>query len=612
MSKPDKKRKIIFTILTFLIPVIFFLFLELFFTIFNLFPQQPLFIEDGNIVKINSNVGERYFNRKIMPVPNLYPQTFQSIKKENTFRIFCLGGSTTAGFPYEMTVPFPKQLEIMLRKDYPSKNIEVVNLGLSAVNSFTVLDWVPDILKQEPDLIIIYMGHNEFYGAYGTGSTISISNNAAIVRFVMKLRHYRTTQMLLSIINTFVTESSDAQSTTVMEKIVSENFIAADSELRQITLQNYSDNLELILNECVNNNTPVILSNLVSNLKDQKPLDSYNSNPEDSSSALYFYNAALGALANNDSLKAYLLFSEARDRDGIPFRASSELSKVIKMKSEEFKSAFVDMNNAFRYFSPGGTPGDNLFCDHLHPNPMGYRIMANEFRNAIAKKGFLPEENQKKTYSLTPEIVTGLDWEIGGLKIYKLKHSWPFGNERVNYGNYIPITDAQTVKTAKSYLFDHHTWGRAHEEMAEYYKNSGNFEQACIEYLAIVEIYPEKINFYTKLINCAKKINAWKLVQETSLKALVHARVKGEFYYDLAFSDRVLGNVESALSSLRAAIKSEGSSKDQMARYHFTYVSFLLDAGRVEAAREAYQDFITLFPDYPPAKGLEEKINNFR
>src|SRR6056297_452172 len=133
------KKDTSFKIIAVFLPILLVIFLEFIFRLFNLFPQIPLFNEDEeqNLVTVNFRIGERYFNKRKVPVPNLYPQTFDYKKETGTFRIFCLGGSTTAGFPYEMTVPFPQQLKFMLQENLPGKHFEVINLGLSAINSFT-------------------------------------------------------------------------------------------------------------------------------------------------------------------------------------------------------------------------------------------------------------------------------------------------------------------------------------------------------------------------------------------------------------------------------------------------------------------------------------------
>lgn len=134
-----------------LTPLLLLALFEFSLRLFNLFPREPLFVEavqDGReVVQINPGVATRYFNPKKVVVPNLYPETFSRSRSENTFRIFCLGGSTTAGFPFEFQVPFPARLKSLLSSQYPRTHFEVINLGLSAVNSFTVLDFIPEVLE---------------------------------------------------------------------------------------------------------------------------------------------------------------------------------------------------------------------------------------------------------------------------------------------------------------------------------------------------------------------------------------------------------------------------------------------------------------------------------
>jgi len=64
-------------------------------------------------------------------------------------------------------------LKHRLSHTFPNKNIEVINTGITAVNSYTLWDLTDDIIEQKPDLVIIYAGHNEYYGALGVGSIIT-------------------------------------------------------------------------------------------------------------------------------------------------------------------------------------------------------------------------------------------------------------------------------------------------------------------------------------------------------------------------------------------------------------------------------------------------------
>ena len=56
-------------------------------------------------------------------------QEFKLDKPKNGLRIFCFGGSTTAGRPYSSTTAFPNWLKLSLQNIDPSKSFEVINVG---------------------------------------------------------------------------------------------------------------------------------------------------------------------------------------------------------------------------------------------------------------------------------------------------------------------------------------------------------------------------------------------------------------------------------------------------------------------------------------------------
>jgi lysophospholipase L1-like esterase len=122
---------------------------------------------------LNPDLPYKYFYN-IEQAPSTLPDGFDKIKKENAFRVFVLGGSSTAGWPYVPNAAFSRHIKRRLELLYPKNTIEVINLGISAINSYSLRDFIPGIIKQQPDLVIIYAGHNEYYGALGVGSTSSL------------------------------------------------------------------------------------------------------------------------------------------------------------------------------------------------------------------------------------------------------------------------------------------------------------------------------------------------------------------------------------------------------------------------------------------------------
>ena len=70
---------------------------------------------------------------------------------------------------------FPRQIEIFLRRQLPDRRVEVLNAGIVGINSFALVDFVPRMLACQPDLVVLYTGHNEFYGPGGVGSSATLA-----------------------------------------------------------------------------------------------------------------------------------------------------------------------------------------------------------------------------------------------------------------------------------------------------------------------------------------------------------------------------------------------------------------------------------------------------
>ncbi len=86
-------------------------------------------------------------------------------KAPGTYRILCLGGSTT----YETGVPefgrtWPAQMQEILRQRLGRDNVEVINAGCPQWNSWeSLIDLQLRGLQLEPDLVIVYCGTNEIF-----------------------------------------------------------------------------------------------------------------------------------------------------------------------------------------------------------------------------------------------------------------------------------------------------------------------------------------------------------------------------------------------------------------------------------------------------------------
>jgi tetratricopeptide (TPR) repeat protein len=93
------------------------------------------------------------------------PQSFPVHKSENTYRIFTFGGSTTWGEPWGPDGSFSYWLQHDLKLLYPDIEIEVINTGMKGWGSTRVLQILNEAVDYNPDLFIVYTGHNEFRDA---------------------------------------------------------------------------------------------------------------------------------------------------------------------------------------------------------------------------------------------------------------------------------------------------------------------------------------------------------------------------------------------------------------------------------------------------------------
>src|SRR3984957_17025785 len=181
-----------------LLPVVVLFLLEMGLRIFHYGYDTSLFIEyprDPRYLVLNPNASRRYFTDPTMaPTGNSEP--FKKTKDENPCRIFILGESTTIGYPYFHNGSFHRWLQYRLTRSFPGRSFEIINLSITAVNSYTVLGFAKELVDYRPDAVLIYSGHNEYYGTLGVASTSRLSGNRTLIRLMLALRRLRLVQWL--------------------------------------------------------------------------------------------------------------------------------------------------------------------------------------------------------------------------------------------------------------------------------------------------------------------------------------------------------------------------------------------------------------------------------
>lgn len=81
-------------------------------------------------------------------------------KPAGTFRILCIGASTTEEGPTN-DLTYPALLEAIMNRHFGFNRVDVINCGISGMNSLKHRMRVGDYLSLEPDLVVIYNAVND-------------------------------------------------------------------------------------------------------------------------------------------------------------------------------------------------------------------------------------------------------------------------------------------------------------------------------------------------------------------------------------------------------------------------------------------------------------------
>ncbi len=538
-----QKRERIFKLILFAFPLFLFLMIEGLLRVFNYGGELALFIpkeEAPGLIRINDNVGRRYFSAKEV-LPETSNDVFPAAKATNAYRIFFLGGSSTFGYPYAHNGSMSKMLGQRLADYFPDRRIEIVNLGMPAINSFSLLDFTDEILTQQPDALVIYAGHNEFYGALGAGSTESLGASRGFINFYLELQRIKIMLLFRDGIEKLKgllasTASSSTSSSTLMEQMVDNEAIPFGSETYQRAHEFFRANIGELIARARQKNVRVLLSELVSNVRDQEPFVSLYAPATDraayqkvlaAAQALENAGEYAGALARYDALlaideqpalthfrrgrclealgdydSARKSYERARDLDGLRFRASSDLNNVLRGLAQAHNVPLIPMVQAFEAESPHGLISNNLMLEHLHPNLRGYFIMGRACAEALRRDGLIARE-WNETCARPDSVywnergVTLLDEEVAAIRIAVLKDSWPFvlkGKPRAFV--YAPRNEFE--KIAYATWQREITWEEAHVKIAEQHSNARRFAEAVREYEALIMETPYNVSPYVR------------------------------------------------------------------------------------------------------------------
>ncbi len=450
---------------------------------------------------INRDVAKRYFVQAGMTIPEPHDETFELVKQPDTKRIFCIGESTMEGFPYEFHATAPAFLRDRLRALLPQHRIEVINVGLSAVGSYVVLDFMGELMNYQPDLFIVYVGHNEFYGAYGVGSTIAIGGGQWLTRLNLYLLKFKTYLLLRDVYakarSLFASGKKESVG-NLMQQMAATQTISLGSPQYNEARNVYRANIEQIISEAKSHKIPILFSTLVSNWKDQPPFisDAFNADSIYAAGKQFYEQGRFDEARN--------AFVRAKDSDALRFRMTEEFQQILINTCYQNGVPLARVDSAFFANSPYGITGNELFLEHLHPNIDGYFLMAKAFAGAIRSNNVVfspsdwkPESTVSDSSLMATSTVSEFDRTVGKLKTDFLKRRWPFNKGAVNF----EFNASHPIESLVfRYLQKEIGWSEARYMLADYHAKQGQFDRARNECLAVSKILPF---YYNPLLRVA-------------------------------------------------------------------------------------------------------------
>ena len=385
--------------------------------------------------------GQRYainneqFTRRFFPPELLrWPVPFKLAvrKPADTFRIFIFGESAAMGDP-QASVGASRYLEVLLRERFPGQKLEVINLGITAINSHVILPIAEECAARQGDLWLVYMGNNEMVGPFGAATIFgSRAPPLSMVRLNLALQKLRLGQWLSASLRNLGGKPTNA--TWGGMRMFLQNQIPAADPRRETVYQNFARNLRDVVQAGQRNGAKIVLSSMAVNLRECPPFGSMaNTNLPAADRAQFdaHYAAALALQTNQQPAEAARKFEAAAkldpqfaeaqfrwaqcllaetnvaaarehfqracDVDALPFRADTRINAAIRALAAELKGegfAFCDAEAALAAAAPDGIAGDESFFEHVHFNFDGNYRLARAWAEQIAR--LLPADAQRR------------------------------------------------------------------------------------------------------------------------------------------------------------------------------------------------------------------------
>jgi len=302
-------------------------------------------------------------------------QSFATPKPANIYRIFFLGESNVNYIQWQLQ----DLAQRLSAADPKGRHFEIINMGGLAYGSHRLLKVAQEIINYEPDLVLIYIGHNEF-------EELEQQEVVAPQRAAVQRQVYRSAFMRL------VRDTAANARITYMRlrmhwaKLPPEvNYMAtfgrdfSPQEIEQ-RMASYRQNMAGMLALCRDHGVPAVLGIMATNLWKPDLLDKYKDAKEEIARRY-----AAGDYAGGMALARKMLANTTHHQ------ASDAENGIIRDLAKEYGVALVDIEAAITRAEPHGVTGETLFSDRCHVTEDGKVILVREYEKEVRRLAGVPE-----------------------------------------------------------------------------------------------------------------------------------------------------------------------------------------------------------------------------
>ena len=578
--------------------------------------RLPLFVEQDSSGLMETAANKRtFFNA----------QSFPRVKAQDTLRIFCLGGSTTYGRPYDDSTSFVGWLRPLLSAAAPGRPYEVINAGGISYASYRVASVLDELTRYQPDVFIVYSGHNEFleqrtYGRLRASSKAS----RRLEEWLSRTRLWTGMQLLFESLSDrefgpkVMRQVFPEEVEAVLDTSVGPSAYHRDEVLFEQVRREYRFNLERMIASARASGARILFVTPASNLAGCSPFKSENDarlSPEelrdfqaelsrisaadspqtaleaieraesiDSSYAHLYYEKGRALRALGRMEQARVAFERARDEDVCPLRAPGALVETLRELCRREGVPLYDFVRRIDELAPDRLPGSELFLDHVHPTIETHFVLAQALLQQLVELGIVSlssDWSEARAEELYRAGVAAIDPKMHGRAFTNLARvvGWAGKKQEAHAlalrGLELVPDDPEILYLAEAKAFD-----------------VGNYEEALEHGQAYLAIHPPKARVLNVMGSALVRLDRVEEGIEDFEQALKLEPEQTAIRHNLGLAQLRLGRVEEAIKSFQTVL---GYEPDRAAT-HASLGRALAGAGRHREACDSFRRALELQP----------------